>query len=158
MPQAHRHGLNAEALAGAPPFSAIAEEVVLRLAGGDGERVILTGFKVAFDARMLQAELAAVGRSLPGIEMFDVADLANHVGLVCEPRSLAGLLSTWQERNPAEHTELGDAASTPKAALVLLDRLLEAHDLHLDPVVVPLAPATLGRRTRPQQQLSPCTP
>lgn len=159
VPQAHRHGLDAEALAGAPPFGAIAEEVVLRLTAGSGERVILTGFNVAFDARMLQAELAAVGRSLPAIEMLDVADLANHVGLVFAPRSLAGLLNTLQERNPAEHTELGDAVSTAKAALVLLDRLLEADDPHLDPVVVPLDPATLGRRRsrrqRPQQDPAP---
>lgn len=145
--QSERHGLDAEALRDALQFGAIADEVVLRLTCGPHERVILAGFNTAFDARMLQSELAACGSSLPRIEMLDVADLAEHVGLRFAPRSLTGLLKALGLDNPAAHTELGDAFTTAAATLQLLQRLIASDNPSLDPVVRPLDPARLTAHT-----------
>ncbi|MEP7378170.1 MAG: exonuclease domain-containing protein [Chloroflexota bacterium] len=126
------HGLTDELLAGAPEFSVIAPEFLLRLTPPDSDTTILVAHNAGFDIGVLRAELARVGAALPDLPIIDTAGrLPGLVGVSPADRSLAALLNELGIVNSAPHTAGGDAEATALAACALLERAAAggSHDI-----------------------------
>ena len=116
------HGITDEMLAGAPPFAAIAAQVL------DLTRdAILVGHNVWFDTRFLAAELGRAGLSLAPNACLDTLDLAR--AILDLPRyNLSTVSSALGVRvRGRAHRAMADALMTWGVLGRLLDRLDDGH-------------------------------
>jgi DNA polymerase-3 subunit epsilon len=109
------HGIRDADVAGAPRFADVADDLLALLGGCH-----LCGFNLQrFDLRMLYAEFARVGRTLPldGRAVIDAMTLYHR----CEPRDLAAAVRFYLGR---EHEEEHSAAADARATAAVLDAML----------------------------------
>lgn len=113
-------GITDELVRGAPPFEAVAAEVVERVSGR-----VFVAHNVGFDWGFVDHELmVARGEGLAGRRLCTVR-LARRVVPELSRRSLGYLSEFFGVENPARHRALGDAHTTAVIFGRLLDRLEE---------------------------------
>ncbi len=114
------HGISNSMVAGAPAFSAIADEVAAASAG-----LAMVGHHVDFDTRMLQSELRACGKDWQPAHSLDVMLL--YAGLFPDGRSLTldDMAIALGVPVIGRHSALGDALTTGETYIRLLPLLRE---------------------------------
>ncbi|QDU21808.1 3'-5' exonuclease [Urbifossiella limnaea] len=114
------HGITDAAVAGAPPFAAVAPELFAALHGSD-----LAGFGIGtFDLPLLAAEFARAGVPfrVAGRRVIDVLALYRR----CHPRDLSGAVREYLGR---DHAGAHSAAADVRATAEVLDRQVGRHAL-----------------------------
>lgn len=101
------HGISNSMVAGAPPFSAVADEVEAATAG-----LVMVGHHVAFDVEMLRGEMRQCGRDWLPAHSLDVMLL--YAGLFPERKSLLldDIAGALEVPVIGRHSALGDALTT----------------------------------------------
>ena len=114
------HGITDDAVASAPPFTAIARDVATLLEDAD-----LCGYNLRrFDVPVLAAELARAGLSfsLTGRRIFDPFVIFRRQ----EPRGLGAAVRFYCDDTHAGHRAVEDVAATIRVLSAQLDRYAEA--------------------------------
>ena len=116
-----RHKLTDEQLRSAPPFAAIADELLRRLTPANGEVLVLAGHNVGYDVGVLRGEMRRIGKAQPDLPVLDtIGPLAARVG----HRSGLALLDLLAELGLPEprphHSAPEDARATAAAACHML--------------------------------------
>lgn len=129
------HGISNSMVAGAPPFSAIAEEFA-----GATQRLVMIGHHVAFDVGMLQLEMRAAGRDWSPAHSLDVMLL--YAGLFPERNSylLDDMATDLEVPVIGRHSALGDALTTAEIFVRLV------------PLLIARGTATLGAAEKLQSE------
>lgn len=114
----HVHGITAGDLVGAPPFPAIADELLARL---DGH--VVTAHNLSFDESFLSSELRAASLDLPAAPSLCTLELARLVLDGQKRHSLAACAESLGIVHESAHRALADTLVTARVLAAFLERL-----------------------------------
>ncbi|GAB3989473.1 exonuclease domain-containing protein [Nocardioides marmoraquaticus] len=155
------HGITDDDLADEGPFETVAEAVLRRLRGTDGETVIVVAHNAGYDVGVLRHELRLIGRELPDLPVLDTARLARvrDLNVRAAGGKLEDVIAALGVHNVAPHTARGDAEATADAVIVMLERAAAAGLTDLDTLLAAAKSArtatlrSTARKKRPEEVL-----
>ena len=155
------HGITDEDLADEPPFETVADEVLRRMRGLDGETVVVVAHNAGFDVGVLRRELKKVGKEMPELPVLDTARLAKvrELRVRAAGGKLEDLLAALSLVNVAPHTARGDAEAEADAVIAMFRRAADAGLADLDALLRAANASTTSkvrdttRRKKPKEEL-----
>lgn len=155
------HGITDEDLADEGPFETVADGIVRRLRGMDGETVVVVAHSANFDVGVLRHEFGRIERELPDLPVLDTARLAKVRDLRVRAAGgkLEDLVAALGVVNVAPHTARGDAEATADAVIQMFQRAAAAGLTDLDALMSAAKSSRTStirftaRRKRPEEVL-----